>query len=55
MEIIGRVGALAGHVHDEVSVRREERRLPVRVTTIGAMGVSIDELTDRQPVRGLLG
>jgi hypothetical protein len=55
MQIVGGVGPLAGHVDDEVRVFGEERLLPLGVTTIGAEGIGVDELADRQPVRGLFG
>ena len=53
VQIVGRVGALAVHVDDEVGVVGEERLLPLGVTRVGAERVGVDELADRQPVRGL--
>jgi hypothetical protein len=54
MQIVGGVGALAGHVDDEVGVVGEERLLPLGVTSISAERVGVDELADREPVRGLV-
>jgi hypothetical protein len=55
MQIVRRIGSLAAHVYDEVGVLGEERLLAIGVATIGAEGIGVDELADRQPVRGLFG
>src|SRR3954451_7484886 len=52
-QIVRRLRALAGHVDDEVGVVGEERLLPLGVASIGAERVSVDQLADGQPVRGL--
>jgi hypothetical protein len=38
-----------------VGVIGEQGLLPLGVAAIGALRVCVDELTDRQPVRGLFG
>ena len=53
-QIVCRVGALAGHVDDEVRVFGEERLLPLDVTRIGAERVCVDELAERKPVGGFV-
>jgi hypothetical protein len=50
---LGGLGALTVHVDDEVGVFGEERLLVVRETAIGAVGVGVNELADRQAIRGL--
>ena len=47
--------ALAVHLDAEVSVFGEQGLLSLGVAAIGAASVFVDELTDRQPVRGLFG
>jgi len=53
VEVVGRVRSLSFHVDDEVGVGREERLLAVGVAAVRAVRVGVDELADRQPVRGL--
>jgi hypothetical protein len=55
VEVVRGVGALAVHVDNEMRVLGEERLLPVRVATVRAVSVCVDQLTDREPVGGLLG
>ena len=46
---------LGVHVHHKVCVRGKKRHLAFRIATIGAMGVGLDELPDRQTIRGFAG
>src|SRR3954447_2249311 len=54
-QVVRRLGALAGHVDDEVGVVGEERLLPLGVASVRAEGVGIDQLAEGQPVRDLCG
>ena len=51
VEYLAGLGTLPVHVDDEVGVLREQRLLSFGVAAIGAMGVGVDELADREPVR----
>src|SRR6185436_8989814 len=42
------------HVDEEARVRREERHLPLRVATIGAVRVRLHELADGEAFCGFL-
>ena len=60
-ERLARVKLLRGlrilgvHVNHEVGVSGKESHLSLRVATIGAMGVSLDEFPDRKAIRGFCG
>jgi len=60
-ERVARVQFLRGsripgvHVNHEVGVPGKESHLPLRVATIGGMGVSLDEFPDRKAIRGFCG
>ena len=43
------------HVHDEVGVLCKERHLTFRFSTVGAVCVGLDELSDGEAVSGLCG
>lgn len=43
------------HVDHKVGVARKQRHLPLRVATIGTMGIPIDEFANRQSISGFSG
>ena len=43
------------HIHDEVGVCCKESHLTLRIATIGAMGVGLDEFPNREAIRGFVG
>jgi hypothetical protein len=53
MKLLTRLRIATIHEDNEVSVLGEERDLLGRIATIGAMGVCVDQLTNRQPIGGL--
>src|SRR6202008_3024098 len=53
VQLLRRLRIIRVHVHHEVSVGGKERHLAVRVATIGAMRVGLNELSDRETVRHL--
>src|SRR5580704_525160 len=55
MQFLGGRRIFSIHENNEVRVRRKERHLTFRIATVGAMGVSLDEFSNRQPVRGFTG
>jgi hypothetical protein len=46
---------LGVHVNHEVAVLGKERHLAFRITTIGTVGVGLDELPDSKAIRGVFG
>ena len=55
VELLRGRGIPGVHVNDEVRIWGKERHLTFGVTTIGAVGVGLDELPDRKAVRGFAG
>jgi hypothetical protein len=51
VQLLRRLRILGVHVHHEVSVGGKERHLAVRVATIGAMRVGLNEFPDRETIR----
>jgi hypothetical protein len=55
MKLLTRLRAAAIHEDYEVSVLGEERHLPRRIATVGATGVCVDQLPNRQAIGRLFG
>jgi hypothetical protein len=55
VKLLGRMRIFGVYVHDEMGICGEQRHLTFRIATIGAVGVGLDELPDREAIRGFLG
>ncbi len=55
VQLLRRLRVARVHEHDEACIRREQGHLALRVTLVGAVGVGVDKLADRQPVGSFLG
>src|ERR1700679_1075672 len=54
-QFLGGRRVLRIHIHHEMSVHCKERHLALRVTTVRAMRVSLNQFPDSKSIRGFLG
>src|SRR5580704_712144 len=52
MKLLTRLPVAAVHEDDEMSVGGEQRHLSGRIAAVGAMGVGVDQLPNRQAIGG---
>jgi hypothetical protein len=55
VQFLRRLRVLGVHVHHKVSVWCKESHLTIRIATIGAMRIRLNELSDREAIRGVAG
>ena len=55
VKLLRRLRILGVHVDDEVGIGGEERHLTLRIATVGAVRVGLNEFANRESIRGLIG